>query len=232
MVPGDHLLRRIADALDLSWLRGKMKAHYSHLGRPSVCPELMVRMLIVGYCHSIRSERRLCREVKVNLVCRWFCGLGLEDKVPHHSAFSVNRLGRFRETYILRKVFEEVVCGCMTAGLVGGEGFAVDASVIEANASRFQRVEGAECAAGPAPPRRQTCSKPRLDLLAAKSPVTVHLVSRRGASRPSRAHNRGVLIITLELECIRKIYRPNSSLVVERHACRKRSFVRPSVTHP
>ena len=144
MVPGDHLLRRIDAALDLSWLRVEMKAHYSHLGCPSVCPELMVRMLLVGYCYSIRSERRLCQEVKVNLAYRWFCGLGLEDKVPHHSTFSVNRLGRFRESDILRKVFEEVVCGCMTAGLVGGEGFAVDASVIEANASRFQRVEGAE----------------------------------------------------------------------------------------
>jgi transposase len=144
MVPGDHLLRRIDAALDLSWLRGEMKAHYSPLGCPSVCPELMVRMLIVGYCYSIRSERRLCQEVKVNLAYRWFCGLGLEDKVPHHSTFSVNRHGRFRDSDILRKVFEEVVCGCMTAGLVGGEGFAVDASVIEADASRFQRVEGSE----------------------------------------------------------------------------------------
>ncbi len=143
MVPSDHLLRRINAVLDLSWLRDEMKAHYSHLGCPSVCPELMMRMLLVGYCYSIRSERRLCEEVKVNLAYRWFCGLGLEDKVPHHSTFSVNRHGRFRESDILRTVFEEVVCGCMTAGLVGGEGFAVDASVIEADASRFQRVEGA-----------------------------------------------------------------------------------------
>ncbi len=123
MVPGDHLLRRIDGALDLSWLTlAKMKAHYSHLGCPSVCPEPMVRMLIVGYCYSIRSERRLCQEVKVNLAYRWFCGLGLEDRVPHNSTFSVNRHGRFRESDILRKVFEEVVCGCMTAGLVGGRG--------------------------------------------------------------------------------------------------------------
>jgi transposase len=144
VVPGDHLLRRIDAALDLSWLRGEMKPHYSHLGCPSVCPELMIRMLLIGYCYSLRSERRLCQEVKVNLAYRWFCGLGLEDKVPHHSTFSVNRHGRFRESDILRKVFEEVVCGCMTAGLVGGEGFAVDASVIEADASRFQRIEGSE----------------------------------------------------------------------------------------
>ena len=144
MVPADHLLRRIDAVLDLSWLRGEMKSHYSHLGCPSVCPELMIRMLLVGYCFSIRSERRLCQEVQVNLAYRWFCGLGLEDKVPHHSTFSVNRHGRFRDSDILRKVFEEVVCGCMASGLVGGEGFAVDASVIEADASRFQRVESAE----------------------------------------------------------------------------------------
>ena len=144
MVPGDHLLRRIDAALDLSWLRGEMRPHYSHLGCPSVCPELMVRMLLVGYCYSIRSERRLCQEVKMNLAYRWFCGLGLEDKVPDHSTFSVNRHGRFRESDLLRKVFDEVVCGCMEAGLVGGEGFAVDATVIEADASRFQRVEGSE----------------------------------------------------------------------------------------
>ena len=144
VVPADHLLRRIDAVLDLSWLRAEMAPHYSHLGCPSVCPELMLRMLLIGYCFSIRSDRRLCQEVKVNLAYRWFCGLGLEDKVPHHSTFSVNRHGRFRDSDILRTVFEEVVCSCMKAGLVGGEGFAIDASVIEANASRFQRVEGSE----------------------------------------------------------------------------------------
>jgi transposase len=145
-VPADHLLRKIDAVLDLSWLRGELKPHYSDIGRPSVCPELMIRMLLVGYCYSIRSERRLCEEVELNLAYRWFCRLGLEDRVPDHSTFSVNRHGRFRESDILRTVFEEVVCGCMATGLVGGEGFAVDASVIEANASRFQRVAGAEVA--------------------------------------------------------------------------------------
>jgi transposase len=144
VVPADHLLRRIDAVLDLSWLRGELKAHYSDIGRPSVCPELMIRMLLVGYCYSIRSERRLCEEVELNLAYRWFCRLGLEDRVPDHSTFSVNRHGRFRDSDILRMVFEEVVCSCMASGLVGGEGFAVDASVIEADASRFQRVEGAE----------------------------------------------------------------------------------------
>ena len=143
-IPVNHLLRRIDAVLDLSWLRAELSPFYSHTGCPSIDPELMIRMLLVGYCYSIRSERRLCQEVELNLAYRWFCRLGLEDKVPHHSTFSVNRHGRFRDSDLLRQVFESVVCHCMEAGLVGGEGFAVDASVIEADASRFQRVEGAK----------------------------------------------------------------------------------------
>jgi len=141
-VPSDHLLRRIDDVLDLSWLRAELRVFYSHTGRPSVCPELMIRMLLIGYCYSIRSERRLCHEVELNLAHRWFCRLGLEDEVPDHSTFSVNRHGRFRKSDAFRRVFESVVRKCMAAGLVEGEGFAVDASVIEADASRFKRVEG------------------------------------------------------------------------------------------
>ena len=126
VVPGDHLLRRIDAVLDLDWLRRELRPFYSHTGRPSVCPELMVRMLVIGYCFSIRSERRLCDEVRLNLAYRWFCRLGIEDRVPDHSTFSVNRLGRFRESDVFRRVFESVVRRCMDAGLVGGEGFAVD----------------------------------------------------------------------------------------------------------
>lgn len=144
VVPADHLLRRIDAVLDLNWLRTELSPFYSHTGRPSVDPELMIRMLLVGYCYSIRSERRLCQEVELNLAYRWFCRLGLEDAVPDHSTFSVNRHGRFRDSDVLRSVFENVVRRCMQAGLVSGEGFAVDASVIEADASRFQRVEGSE----------------------------------------------------------------------------------------
>jgi len=98
----------------------------------------MIRMLIVGYCYGIRSERRLCEEVELHLAYRWFCRLDLDDKVPDHSTFSVNRHGRFRDADILRHVFEAVVCACMDAGLVKGEGFAVDASVMEASASRYR----------------------------------------------------------------------------------------------
>ena len=143
-IPSDHLLRRIDAVLDLSWLRAELSPYYSHTGCPSVDPELMIRMLLVGYCYSIRSERRLSQEVELNLAYRWFCRLGLEEKVPDHSTFSVNRHGRFRDCDAFRLVFENVVGECMAAGLVGGEGFAVDASVIEADASRFKRVEGSK----------------------------------------------------------------------------------------
>ncbi len=143
-VPANHLLRRIDAVLDLSWLRNEIAPFYSHTGCPSIDPELMIRMLLVGYCYSIRSERRLCQEVEMNLAYRWFCRLGLEDKVPNHSTFSVNRHGRFQDGDVFRQIFDRIVRQCMDAGLVKGEGFAVDASVIEADASRFQRVEGSE----------------------------------------------------------------------------------------
>jgi len=170
-VPSDHMLRRIDAVLDLSWLRSELAPYYSHTGCPSVDPELMVRMLLVGYCYSIRSERRLCQEVQVNLAYRWFCRLGLEDKVPDHSTFSVNRHGRFRDSDALRLVFENVVRGCMAAGLVGGEGFAVDASVIEADASRFKRVEGSEI--------------DWRDEQRARRPVREYLAALDGSNRPT-----------------------------------------------
>ncbi len=134
-----HLLRRINPVVTrvLSDLRVKLKPFYSEIGRPSIDPELMLRMLIVGYCYGIRFERKLCEEVELHLAYRWFCRLDLEDRVPNHSTFSVNRHGRFRDSDILRQLFEAVVRACMTAGLVKGEGFAVDASVMEADASRY-----------------------------------------------------------------------------------------------
>src|SRR5271169_6698768 len=138
-IPVGNLLRRINPVVTriLAELRDKLAAFYSSIGRPSIDPELMIRMLIIGYCYGIRSERRLCEEVDLHLAYRWFCRLDLDDQVPDHSTFSVNRHGRFRDSEILRQVFEAVVRACMDAGLVKGEGFAVDASVIEANASRY-----------------------------------------------------------------------------------------------
>jgi transposase len=139
LIPERHLLRRINPIVTsvLAELRGKLKAFYSEIGRPSIDPELMLRMLIVGYCYGIRYERKLCEEVELHLAYRWFCRLDLEDKVPDHSTFSVNRHGRFRDSDILRQLFEAVARACMDAGLVKGEGFAVDASVMEADASRY-----------------------------------------------------------------------------------------------
>src|SRR4029079_7644295 len=135
-VPVDHMLRAIDRFLDLDGLRRQLAPFYSPTGRPSIDPELMVRMLIVGYSFGIRSERRLCEEVHLNLAYHWFCRLGLEDAVPDHSTFSRNRHGRFRESDTFRQVFESVVARCMKEGLVGGEGFAIDASVIKADADR------------------------------------------------------------------------------------------------
>jgi transposase len=143
-VPPDHLLRRIDRVLDLSKLRGHLAEFYSHTGRPSIDPELMIRMLIVGYCLGIRSERRLCEEVHLNLAYRWFCRLGLENAVPEHSTFSKNRHGRFRDSEAFRWLFDEVVRSCIAAGLVKGEGFAVDASVVMADANRQRGVPGSE----------------------------------------------------------------------------------------
>ena len=143
-VPRSHLLRGIDRFFDLSELRHHLAPFYSHTGRPSIDPELMIRMLIVGYCFGIRSERRLCEEVQLNLAYRWFCRLDLEAAVPDHSTFSKNRHGRFRESDAFRHVFESVLRRCMSEGLVGGEGFAIDASVIKADANRARGVPGTE----------------------------------------------------------------------------------------
>ena len=139
-VPDNHMLRRIDRFVDLSDLRAHLGPYYSDVGRPSIDPELMMRMLIVGYCFGIRSERRLCDEVHLNLAYRWFCRLGLDGDVPDHSTFSKNRHGRFRESDLLRKLFETVVARCMKEGIVGGEAFAVDASIIVADAHRRRGV--------------------------------------------------------------------------------------------
>src|SRR5471030_3270342 len=144
-IPPDHLLRSIDRFVDLDGVRQHLKPYYSPIGRPSIDPELLIRMLLVGYCFGIRSERRLCEEVHLNLAYRWFCRLSLDGEVPDHSTFSKNRHGRFRESDLLRELFETTVRRCMAEGLVGGEGFAVDASIIRADASRHRTaVDGSE----------------------------------------------------------------------------------------
>jgi len=141
-VPQDHLLRSIDRFVDLGGIREHLRPYYSEMGRPSIDPELMIRMLIIGYCMGIRSERRLCDEVHLNLAYRWFCRIGLDGAVPDHSTFSKNRHGRFRDSDLLRELFEMTVARCMEEGLVGGDGFATDASLIKADANKQRSAEG------------------------------------------------------------------------------------------
>ena len=182
VVPDDHLVRAIARILDLSWVRAELAPHYSHTGRPSIDPVLMIRMLIVGYVFAIRSERALCREVQLNLAYRWFCGLGIEDRIPDHSAFSRARHERFHDSDIFRRVFERLVGTCVAAGLVGGEGFAVDASLIQADANKHRSIPGAEWNKGIDPERARRAVKEYLARLddpayGAASNVTPKFVS-------------------------------------------------------
>jgi transposase len=151
VVPPDHLVRQIDAVLDLGWVHKELAPYYSHTGRPSIDPVLMIRMLIVGYVFAIRSERRLCAEVQVNLAYRWFCKLGIEDKIPDHSVFCRARHERFRESDALRRLFEGVVAMCIAAGLVGGEAFSVDASLIKADVDKTKRVPGDQPIAWPKP---------------------------------------------------------------------------------
>ena len=143
-VPADHLLRAVDRFVGLSGLRAHLRPFYSETGRPSIDPELMIRMLLIGYCFGVRSERRLCEEVHLNLAYRWFCRLGLEGDVPDHSTFSKNRHGRFRDSDLLRELFETTVQRCIDEGLVGGEGFAVDASLIQADANKQRSAAASE----------------------------------------------------------------------------------------
>jgi len=162
-VPGDHPVRRIAAVLDLGWVYSELAPYYPKIGRPSVDPVLMIRMLIVGYVLGIRSERVLCRDVAVNLAYRWFCGLSIEDKVPDHSVFSRARNERFCNCGIFRSIFERVVGACIGAGLVGGEGFAVDASLIVADANKQRSIRGAHWSTAIDP---QTASRATKEYLA------------------------------------------------------------------
>jgi len=143
-VPDDHLVRRIAAVLDLSWVHETLDPHDSNTGRPSIDPELLLRMLVLGYVFAIRSERQLAREVQVNLAYRWFCGLGLEDNIPDHSAFSRAPNERFRQSNLLREMFVGIVSACIASGFVSGVVFAVVSSLIEADANKCRSTKGSE----------------------------------------------------------------------------------------
>ena len=151
VVPADHVVRRIDAVLDLGWIHNELAPFYSSTGRPSIDPELMMRMLLVGYVFAIRSERRICAEVRVNLAYRWFCRLSIEDKIPDHSVFSRARHERFRENEVFRRVFERVVSTCIAVGLVGGEAFSIDASLIKADVDQTRRMPGDKAVDWPKP---------------------------------------------------------------------------------
>ena len=202
-VPADHLLRSIDRFVELGELRRELAPFYSTMGRPSVDPELMIRMLIVGYCFGIRSERRLCEEVHLNLAYRWFCRLGLDGEVPDHSTFSKNRHGRFRESDLLRRVFETVLRRCIDEGLVGGEGFAVDASLIKADANRQKGIEGEK---GLPPQAAGRAVEEYLAVLddaafgaATEVDAQVHLAGRSGGALDRRPWRAGLLCLLDQL---------------------------------
>lgn len=134
-VPAGHILRRIDRQLDMAELRDALASHYSRKGRPSVAPELLIRMALIGCLYAITSERRLCEEVRYNLAYRWFCRLPLGAAVPHHSTFSKNRHRRFRDAGVFRLLFENTVRRCIAAGLVAARDAAIDASFVSADAS-------------------------------------------------------------------------------------------------
>lgn len=198
-VPSDHMLRKIDCFLDLSGLRRELAPFYSPMGRPSIDPELLIRMLIVGYCFGIRSERRLCEELDLNLAYRWFCRLGLDGCVPDHSTFSKTRHNRFRDSDAFRHLFEIVVQRAIAEGLVGGEGFAVDASLIEADVNKRRSVASKDDVDWPELARTRRSVREYLDTLdesawgaAQRGCAKVHLAIGSGGSvdrrRPQGTH--------------------------------------------
>ena len=139
-VPETHLLRLIDKHISFSFVREKLKESYSDTGRPSIDPELLLRILLIGYLYGITSERKLIEELRMHLAWRWFTGLGFDQEIPHHSTFSKNRHGRFQESRLFEQLFEQIVGRCLEAGLVQGDNLSVDGSFVEANASKQSRI--------------------------------------------------------------------------------------------
>src|SRR6516225_10037705 len=140
-IPNDHLLRLIDRHIDFSFVREQLRKHYSSTGRPSIGPEVLLRLLLIGYLYGITSERRLLEEVRMHLAYRWFSRLGFEQEIPDHSTFSKNRHGRFRGAGVFLEVFEEIVRRCLAAGLVEGKRLTVDGTIVTANASPQRGTE-------------------------------------------------------------------------------------------
>lgn len=139
-VPENHLLRLIDEHISFAFVREKLKQSYSEMGRPSIDPELLLRILLIGYLYGITSERKLVEELRMHLAWRWFTGLGFDQEIPHHSTFSKNRHGRFQESKLFEQLFEQIVRQCVEVGLVQGDNLSVDGSFVEANASKESRI--------------------------------------------------------------------------------------------
>ncbi len=139
-VPETHLLRLIEKHISFAFVRERLKASYSDTGRPSIDPELLLRILLIGYLYGITSERKLIEELRMHLAWRWFTGLGFDQEIPHHSTFSKNRHGRFQESKLFEELFEQIVKQCVEVGLVQGKHLSVDGSFVEANAAKESRI--------------------------------------------------------------------------------------------
>jgi transposase len=138
-VPETHRLRLIERHISFGFVRERLKQSYSETGRPSIDPELLLRILLIGYLYGITSERKLVEELRMHLAWRWFTGLGFDQEIPHHSTFSKNRHGRFQASKLFEQRFEEIVARCLEAGLVQGDNLSVDGSFVEAQVSKFSR---------------------------------------------------------------------------------------------
>jgi transposase len=192
--------------LDLLWVYAELAPHYPTLGRPSIDPVLMIRMLIIGYVFGLRSERLLCREVQVNFAYRWFCKLGIEHKIPDHSAFSRARNERFGDSGIFRRLFERVVEACITAGLVGGEGFAVDASLIQADANKHRSITGLEWQKTGDPETASRAMQEYLEPLMTRPLVRRATLRRSSCRHPILPHNG-------QARCAERRYSPTPTTI-------------------
>src|ERR1700758_3177490 len=139
-VPENHLLRLVDKHIDFGFVHQRVEDSYSDTGRPSIDPELLLRILLIGYLYGISSERKLVEELRMHLAWRWFAGLGFDKEIPHHSTFSKNRHGRFQESKLFEQLFEQIVSQCVEVGLVQGKQLSVDGSFVEANAAKESRV--------------------------------------------------------------------------------------------
>jgi transposase len=139
-IPENHLLRLIDKHVSFSFVWEQLRGRYSDTGRPSIDPELLLRMLLIGYLYGVSSERKLVDELRMHLAWRWFTGLGFDQEIPHHSTFSKNRHGRFQESKLFEQLFEEIVRQCVEVGLVQGKHLSVDGSFVAANAAKESRI--------------------------------------------------------------------------------------------